>query len=564
MLAAVAPCARHPNFGVRARRRGRFFATAFLAMGTLLSAAAADRAAGYASDSPEVVAMVDKALAYLAKNTDGRLGGKCLIALAFHKNGASIDHPQIVEAVEACRTSFEYERGITNIYSKALAVILLAELDASANRELLLQYAELLKAHQKEHGGFGYTTLPTGDTSQTQYTALAYWQLLNHGVSPDPKSVQDCLKWLMRTQDPSGAWGYQGNDPGSYERVKQIDLVGRSMTMAGMGSTMILGNSLGLLKAAPQPASPGDAAADAPAASALPATPLPAALRRVDPRGKSRVASLPAGGVEPKQLEDCLSLGRGWIDKNFAFEVDEWQYYYLYSVERYKSFEEYLSGGGGQEADWYDRGVELLRSRQAPDGSWTDACGTECATAFATLFLLRSTQQSIKASLGEGTLVGGRGLPRDLSKVRLRGGRLVVQQNSTELDKLLDMMEEGDAAEFDALVANPAALEVTEVTPEAARRLQQVVRSGPPAARLLAVRALGKARSIDYAPTLIFALTDPDKQVVRAARDALRSVSRNFEGFGPPDNFDRDQQDQAVVRWKAWYRTVRPDAAPLP
>jgi hypothetical protein len=41
-------------------------------------------------------------------------------------------------------------------------------------------------------------------------------------------------------------------------------------------------------------------------------------------------------------------------------------------------------------------------------------------------------------------------------------------------------------------------------------------------------------------------------------------VSRSFEGFGPPDNFDKDQQDEAVVRWKEWYRTVRPDAAPLP
>jgi hypothetical protein len=51
---------------------------------------------------------------------------------------------------------------------------------------------------------------------------------------------------------------------------------------------------------------------------------------------------------------------------------------------------------------------------------------------------------------------------------------------------------------------------------------------------------------------------------VREARDALRSVSRNFEGFGPPDNFDDGQRDTAVQRWKNWYHTVRPDAPPLP
>jgi hypothetical protein len=180
------------------------------------------------------------------------------------------------------------------------------------------------------------------------------------------------------------------------------------------------------------------------------------------------------------------------------------------------------------------------------------------------LFLLRSTQQSIKASLGQGTLVGGRGLPRDLSKVRLQGGRLVVQQNPTELDQLLEMMEEGDDDQLDALLGNPAALEVTDVTPDAARRLQQIVRSGSPENRLLAVRALSKARQLDYVPALIFALTDPDRTVVREARDGLRRLSRNFEGLGPSDNFDENERQQAIVRWKAWYATIRPDAPPLP
>jgi hypothetical protein len=69
---------------------------------------------------------------------------------------------------------------------------------------------------------------------------------------------------------------------------------------------------------------------------------------------------------------------------------------------------------------------------------------------------------------------------------------------------------------------------------------------------------------VNHAPILIFALTDPDKRVVREARDGLRSISRNFEGFGPPDNFDKDEQGRAVERWKAWYQTIRPDAPPLP
>jgi hypothetical protein len=562
MFAAAAQGARPLVLcALAARRRTTALAAAAVAASLALSALPRASAQRYSPDSPEVVAMVAKGLKFLETATDDRLGAQCLIALAFHKNGAGLDHPRIVEAVRACRTSIETERLNHYIYSKALAVILLAELDSSANEDLLRDYAKLLEAHQKDHGGFGYTNMDTGDTSQTQYLALAYWELLNHGISPDASSVQKCLKWLMRTQDPSGGWGYQGTDPGGYERVPQLDSLGRSMTAAGMGSTMILGNALGLLKVE-QPKSGDD---DANETSTSPISTLPPALRRADEKKRrARAPTLPAGDVELKRLTDCLARARAWQDKNFGLDLPSWQFYYLYSVERYKSFEELVLGPDAPQSDWYDRGVEFLRGSQREDGSWLDSCDPPCATAFATLFLLRSTQQSIKASLGEGTLIGGRGLPRDLSKVRLQNGRLVVQQNATELDELLDMMEEGDSAEFDALASNPAALEVTEVTPEAARRLQQVVRSGPPQARLLAVRALAKARSIDYAPTLIFALTDPDNQVVRAARDGLRSVSRSFEGFGPPDNFTKDQQDEAVVRWKEWYQTIRPDAAPLP
>jgi hypothetical protein len=513
------------------------------------------RSHAYTPDSPEVVAMVDKALAYLEQNNDDRLGGKCLVALAFLKRGLPANHPRVVEAIDACRTSVDYERPNVYVYSKALAIIFLTELDADAHSSLIQNYIAMLPDHQHEHGGFGYSNMPTGDTSQTQYAALAYWQMMNHGISPDARSVQECLKWLLRTQDPAGTWGYQGEDPGSYALVKQVDRPGRSMGAAGMGSTLILGNVVGLLQAPKHANASGSPSGNG----------LPPALKRLDQGSSARRAeTLPAGDVPRQQLDACLERARGWWAQNNGLEDDSFQYYFLYSMERLKSFESFLGEPEAPEPDWYNAGVELLLKNQSPAGSWTDGCGEPCATAFATLFLLRSTQQSIRASLGEGTLVGGRGLPRDLSKVRLKGGRLVVQHNPTELDQLLELMEADDADELDALIGSPAALEVGSVTEDDARRLQQIVRSGSPRMRLLAVRALAKARKLDYAPTLIYALTDPDRQVVREARDGLRLVSRNFEGLGPPDNFNDDQRDQASVRWKAWYATVRPDAPPLP
>lgn len=519
------------------------FASGFVAPGQL--------AVAYTPESPEVLGIVDKGLKYLESQTHSEVGGKCLIALAFHKRGISQDHPKIQEAIKACRESIDEEKQRGYLYGKCIAIIFLTELDANAHRDLINKYVSQLKDHQKEHGGFGYQGIPTGDTSQTQYAALAYWELLNHGISPDADSVQRCLGWLMRTRDPSGVWGYQGIDPGNFDLVEQPDKPGVSMAAAGMSGTMILGNLVGLLK--PPQAESFDVAAE-----------LPSALKRVEKPGSTRAPSLPPGSVDRKRLNETVAAGRAWFDKNFVFEVHEYQSYYFYSVERFRSFQEYLDGDIPEEPEWYNEGVKLLKATQAEDGSWNDSSGQPCATAFSVLFLLRSTQKSIAASLGEGTLVGGRGLPRDLSKVKLRGGKLVVEQKTTEADQLMSMLDDSNSANLDELLDNPAALSVENVTAADARRLQQVARSGPAGARIMAVRALSRLRDIEYAPTLIFALTDPDKRVVREARDGLRSVSRNFEGFGPPDNFEAAEQAAAVGRWKEWYQTIRPEAPPLP
>lgn len=539
-------------------RPGRHAAVAALAACLCLSARGA---LGVSQDSPEVLAMVDKALTFLEQgNASGPyvddLGAKCLVGLAFLKRGISESHPKVQEALDACRQDVASEEIKPYLYGKCLAIIFLTELDSTAHRELIEVYAAQVKQHQKPHGGFGYISATTGDTSQTQYAALAFWSMHVAGISVDADSVQRCVNWIMRTRDPTGVWGYQGEDPGSFNLVAQQDQPGRSMAAAGMSTAMILGNMLGLLKPpAGEEAAPQEADGEN----------VPAALRRVDTgKRKLRAPPLPPGNVDPKRLDDAIRAGRGWFDKNFGYEVPQYQSYYVYSVERYMSFQEYLDGDAPEEPQWYNAGYEFLKKTQSADGSWNDHCGTPSATAFSVLFLLRSTQKSIAAALGEGTLVGGRGLPRDLSKVRVRGGKLVYNQPPTEVDALLEMLEEDQAEAFDDLLDNPAALDIADIEAADAQRLQQVVRSGPAGARLLAVRALAKLRSVEQAPTLIYALTDPDRRVVREARDGLRSISRNFEGFGPPDNFDDAQRQQAVERWKAWYRSIRPDAAPLP
>jgi HEAT repeat protein len=126
------------------------------------------------------------------------------------------------------------------------------------------------------------------------------------------------------------------------------------------------------------------------------------------------------------------------------------------------------------------------------------------------------------------------------------------------------MLEGSGNESLEALMSDSAALRVGNVGPEEARRLLQIVKSEQPEARLLAVRALGQMRDLDYVPILLYAMTDPDKRVVREARDGLRFVSRRFNGFALPDNFNETQRYNALDKWKQWYRRVRPNAPLLP
>jgi hypothetical protein len=251
------------------------------------------------------------------------------------------------------------------------------------------------------------------------------------------------------------------------------------------------------------------------------------------------------------------------MSKNYVVASPDYALYYLYATERYQSFYELLTGNSEAEPQWYNNGYEYLVKTQLKEGGWDDDCGRTVDTAFAVLFLLRSTQQSIQASLGEGTLVGGRGLPANVAAATLRGNKVIANQMQTKVGEMLAMVDDADQSRLDELARDPRGLVVGEIDAASARRLEQLVRGGEPAVRLLAVRALGRSGNLDYVPTLIYALTDPDRDVALGARDALQFVSRRFDGFGPPDGFTERERFDAVEAWKNWYQSLRPDALPV-
>lgn len=513
-------------------------------------------------ESPEVKRLIASGLEVLEEPIDpsrdpnaAKVGGKCVAGLAFVKADQP-DHPRVKEAVDACRQAMSSQRPV-DVYSNGLAIAFLCELSPQRYRREIRWYLDLLERRQKEHGGWGYDganpermKLATGDTSQTQYAALAYWEAYRNGFRIEAESLERLANWLLRTQAPDGCWGYQGRLPEGSKAISQSN-TNCSMLAAGLGGTLICAD---LLNAVPENQLPFEEPAE---------EELPPALQAAGDQEEGPLPPPPqinSTKIDTIDLMEAIDQARGWMDENYEINIGRYTFYYLYSTERYQSFYELFEGVTAGEPSWYTNGYEYLVAEQEDDQSWSGGCGRTVDTAFAVLFLLRSTQRSIQGTLGEGTLVGGRGIPANVAQATMQGNEIVVEQMQTKVDELLSLIDDADQSRLDQLARDPASLIVDEVDQQSARRLQQLVRGGEPEVRLLAVRALSRTGNLDHAPTLIYALTDPEPRIVIEARDGLRFLSRRFEGFGPPDEFTDRQRYEAVDGWKQWYKSLRPQA----
>ena len=103
--------------------------------------------------------------------------------------------------------------------------------------------------------------------------------------------------------------------------------------------------------------------------------------------------------------------GLSWMDQNFTVTTNpkdypEWQYYYLYALERVGMlYNTWMIGSH----DWYKEGANYLLNAQKPDGSWMGTAFKEIGagqatwdTCFAILFLKRATRALIDVASGPG------------------------------------------------------------------------------------------------------------------------------------------------------------------
>lgn len=516
-------------------------------------------AAAHSPDSSVVKPMVDKAAQALEGLDATDVGGKCLIGLALYKTERPVGHPKIQSAIKHARdlaATVAREGYGYNCYNETIACIFLCDVAPQECRSEINVLVSGLLQRQITAGSWTYKGVQESDTSQTQYGMLTLWSAHSVGITAPVPALERAAHWLMRSQSADGGFGYHPPDPGVGKSNGVLTDTSLSMSAAGLGSLYLTAHILGGGRAEARKTK--DKGKE-----------LPPAVTRVSPdKDQKGFVMLRPQTLDLAALRRACAAGDRWFDKNFRpnNENQTWTYYYLYGLERYKSFKEFVEGQTDAEPAWYNTGVEYLQQNQKASGVWTNfsSYGDGIDTAFAVLFLVRSTQKTIKkVTQEEGILIGGKGLPKNLANARLVDGKVVTPQMVKDVEDFLQLLKDTEHKEFDPLaLAGSLSLDedLTKRTSQIAR-LRELVTAVDFGARLTAVKTLARAGELDNVPALVYALSDPDPNVVREAREGLRFVSRRLQGVGPVSGKPTPQEiETEQAKWKEWLRSIRPDA----
>jgi hypothetical protein len=482
-------------------------------------------------ESPEVVALVEKACGYLEKHIvdEGRPGAKALVGLTFlkaHKSG----HPAVRIALAACQQHLAQGVIQGDVYTVALMLVFLCELPENERQHhanLIDRLVDHLHKIQKPHGGWGYPHFETGDTSMTQFAVLALWSADEAGHATPLECWDKVGNWAIRTQAPDGAYGYQGHDPGNDTPVDQMR-THESICAAGSGILYMCADKFGLLT---------DGPAEEPEDALLKKAKKPHADRK---------------GNEAHQVDGDLLWKRitnadRHMDASYTIHPTIHPNYYLYALERYKTMRAAAEGNLDEPAVWYDEGVELLASLQAADGHWAAwhaEVGDVCDTCFATLFLLRSMKQRIINRLPGGVAAGGRlnlG-PKERTKLTLPDFEWHLEAIAS--GRIVDLSAfdlKGDETDQDEFRERLRALLADAKSPEAKR---------------IVLRKLAELHNLADVPVLIEALRDPNPAVHCAANEALRFLSRKFSAPGLDENDDDATRKAVIAYWEKWRESL--------
>jgi hypothetical protein len=373
---------------------------------------------------------------------------------------------------------------------------------------------------QKANGSWDYAHRPHGDCSISQYALLGLWECENAGVIIPPSVYDRAASWYLSMQAPSGSWNYHRDEP------QYLDSL--SMTAAGVGSLLLCKRQIERYREAKRGTN--------------------ALLTPLTPSSTSQNYELTTSLV---QIDQAVKKGMAWLGGiSIASQpgmLGQSVNYGLYGIERVAAFADRQTIG---RVDLLEKARAYLKSTQKPDGSWTGTYGDEVNTVWALLFLTKSTAKSIKRvtikRLGAGTLVGGRYLPKDLTSMTVAGGKVMSRPMNGAVEGMLAILEDPRAQTADTAVSGLIERYFRE-GPDVLRpfkdRFRKLLTDRDPGMRQVAAWALSRTADLDVVPDLIGALVDPEENVVAAASQGLRLLSRKLEGLGPPSPSTPDQYD---------------------
>jgi hypothetical protein len=479
-----------------------------------------------------------------ASSGGGGAGEAALAAMAMFKAEVPTTDPALARAIGVVlnrSSAFGPDRfGAADNYEPSVIIMALANIDPVTYRPQIESAARQLLGRQNPNGSWDYPHRSAGDTSISQYAVLGLWEAENAGVVISPGVWDRAAQWFLSTQAAGGSWTYHRDENGQ-ETV--------SMTAAGVGSLLICERQLTPYRSAARVLNP--------------------LLTPLDQEGE-RKRYTPS--VSTRTVNQAIQSGINWLAVNFNTAnptvVGHSPYYALYGIERLGALADVATLG---RRDWFAEGQSFLARTQGPGGAFSSTYGEVPNTSWAVLFLTKSTAKTIRKiqlrRLGAGTLIGGRGLPKDLSQISVAGGRVIVRPMDGAVEGMLAALEDPRVEDASSALAGLVARYRTE-GPKALRpyqdRFRKLLTDPDQGVRRVAAWALARTGDLSMALLLIDALRDPDEGVVNEARQSLQLLSRKIDGYGPPPSATLEQKDAAIAQWRSWYESVRPPASDTP